>query len=96
MARLDLQSVVVRLQHVFSQEIDDDVVILHINRGEYFASEIVGQHVWRLIEDPVRVSTICDHIQERFSGVDRATCEQDVLEFLEELDKAQLIDVSEE
>ena len=93
MARLSLQSVVVRSRHVFSQEIDEDVVMLHVNRGEYFGADIVGKYVWRFIENPTQVSRVCDQILEAFQNVDRATCVQDVLEFLEELREAQLIDI---
>ncbi len=91
--KLTLDSTVIRSSKVFSQEIDTDVVILDVNSGEYYGSDIVGKHIWNLIEQPVRVESICDSILNKFQAVDRATCEHDTLAFLEDLHEAKLLEI---
>ena len=92
---LSLGTVVVRASRIFAQEIDDDVVMLDVNTGEYFAADVVGKHIWREIENPQPVSGVCDSIMATFSGVDRATCEADTLEFLGALLDANLIEIAD-
>jgi hypothetical protein len=93
---IDLTSVVRQSGRVFAQEIDNDLVLLDIEQGDYFGTEIVGQHIWRLLTEPVAVAQICAQVMTRFSGVDTATCEADVLEFLNELSTAELIEQVDE
>jgi hypothetical protein len=48
--------------------------------------------VWELIETPVRVSELVDALAVKYD-VDRPTCEQDVLAFLDELHQAGILRV---
>lgn len=90
---IQLQSIVRRSPEPVSSEIDDDLVILSIERGRYYGTELVGQRIWQLLATPIRVDYLCDALVAEFT-VKRATCEQEVLAFLSQLQQEGLIDVA--
>jgi hypothetical protein len=71
-------------------EIDGEVVMLSMKNSEYYGLDDTGSEIWRQIEEPVRV---CDLIQKLLAvfDVEAADCENDTLEFVNELYKKDLI-----
>lgn len=43
--KLSLQSTIKQSQAVFAQAVDQDLIMLHVNQGKYFASNIVAQQI---------------------------------------------------
>jgi hypothetical protein len=80
--------------HVFFAKVHEELILFDPEKGCYFGAGQVGACVWSLIKDQKLVVAILDAIEMEFD-VDRATCERDVLAFLEELSDANLIDVSD-
>jgi hypothetical protein len=85
-------AVVVRSGDPVEAEVDGDVVMMSIGRGKYYGLDSVGTRVWQMIGSPTRVSSICERLRSEFD-VDEATCERDVLEFLNGLAAEGLIEV---
>lgn len=70
----------------------DEMIFFNPEIGEYSAIGEVGIEIWEFLGDSERsVTEICDHLVLSFE-VDRETCEKDVSEFLEQLEKAGLLD----
>lgn len=89
---IQLQSTVKRSPEPVSSEIDDELVILSIERGRYYGTELVGQRIWQLLAAPIRVDCLCDTLMTEFE-VERGLCEQEVLAFLDQLWQEGLIEV---
>jgi hypothetical protein len=69
---------------------DDEVVMMSVERGEYSGLGGVGSRIWELLADPLTTSEICVRLVAEFE-VDAETCETDVVEFLEQLLQGGLI-----
>jgi hypothetical protein len=73
--------------------VDEEIVILSVERGNYYGLDDIGSEIWRRLETPVRVDMLCDALTAKYEG-DRATIERDVLQLLESLAADGLISVS--
>lgn len=90
---IQLHNTVTRSPEPVASQVDDDLIILSIERGRYYGTELVGQRIWALLAEPIRVDNLCDALMAEFI-VERATCEQEVLAFLSRLQAEGLIEVA--
>ncbi|OPY79976.1 MAG: Coenzyme PQQ synthesis protein D (PqqD) [Syntrophorhabdus sp. PtaU1.Bin058] len=81
---ISTESIVSQIDEIVASDIDDEKVMMSIEKGRYYGLDPVGSRVWELIGKPVRVSELIDALLLQYD-VDRETCERDVLEFLEDL-----------
>lgn len=81
---------VVRMPDLIASEMDGDLVMMSIERGEYYGISGVGTRVWELLERPVTLAEIVAAICREFE-VDTSVGEQDMRQFLEELLKRGLV-----
>ena len=84
-------TVVVSPQQV-STSLNNDVVILGAEAGQYFGLDEVGARIWELVQAPVLVSAICETVCAEYE-VAPENCERDVLELLADLRAKGLLDV---
>lgn len=89
---VDTHSVVCQSQDQVASEVDGEVVMMSIEKGNYYGLNPVGSRIWQLIETPVSVSALCDQLSEEFE-VDRDTCQSEVLALLAELEAQSLIEI---
>lgn len=89
---LNSEHVVSATSQQVSTDLNGERCILHTRTGQYYSLNPVGARVWELVSEPLKVSDVCDRIQREYD-VDRATCEKDVIELLESLCEADLVDV---
>ena len=73
-----------------SGNMDGEIVMLSIQRGEYFGLDKIGSRIWELIEHSITVDTIKQLLLEEYE-VNEPTCEKDLIEFLEDLETKGLI-----
>ena len=92
--RIALETVVVRRQNHLAGDIDDEIVLLSIEQGEYYQLAGAGSRIWELMASPVKVSAMVDRLCEEFD-VAREACEREVLGFLEQMRADGLIDVAD-
>lgn len=90
---MDLNNVVEQSSDPISADVDGELVMMSIERGNYYGLSGIGSRIWQLIETPVTVSALCDKLLEEYD-VERSVCEVDVLEFLGKLADQELIKVS--
>jgi len=90
--RLSSEARVVREASLLSAEIGTEIVVLDPEEGAYYDTDAVGADVWRLVAQPIRIADLCKALQEMYE-VDPATCEADVLAFLEAARSDNLIRV---
>jgi len=73
-------------------KIDGDLVMMSIERGEYYGITGVGSRIWELLATPITVADIVRVICVEYD-VEEAQCQADTQAFVEELIKLGLASV---
>ncbi|NLD64883.1 MAG: PqqD family protein [Bacteroidales bacterium] len=80
---------------VLSNKIDDELVLMSPTAGFYYSLDPVGSRIWELLsEKPSTVDELADRLMEEYE-VDRETCLNDVLAFIDDMAARKLIVPSE-
>lgn len=89
-----LNTVIAQSPELVSTNIEGQTALLSITNGAYYGMDKIGSRVWALIEQPRAISTVVDQLVKEFA-VERPTCEQHVLAFLQKLADADLLQVTD-
>jgi hypothetical protein len=90
---LTLDTVVSRRSDLLSSDLSaTELVMMNLDRGFYYGMEETAKAIWERLAKPCSVANLCDDLVARYD-IDRASCERDVLAFLDELLKEDLIHV---
>ena len=81
---ISLISTVQRNPNMVASKLDEELVMMSVENGEYYGIDETGSRIWELIESPQMVSALIDSLLDEFE-VEQAECENDTFEFLEEL-----------
>ncbi|NJD90496.1 MAG: lasso peptide biosynthesis PqqD family chaperone [Geobacter sp.] len=92
-SRISLESTISQIDDIVASDIEDEKVMMSIEKGEYFGLEPIGSRIWEMMATPVKVSAIIDAMLNQYD-IDRQTCENDVLKFLSELNDAGIIRIN--
>ena len=92
MPPLDPQTTVRASRAQVHRPLDDEVVILHLERSTYFGANEVGARIWQLVQQPSTAAAICEQLVAEFE-VEASRCQADVLDFLQRLLDEQLLEV---
>jgi hypothetical protein len=79
-----------QIEDIVASDIDDEKVMMSVEKGRYYGLDPVGSRVWELIGKPIKVSELVDALLLKYD-VDRATCERDVRVFLEKLQEGGIL-----
>lgn len=88
--KVSLDSVVRQNGDLVTSDIDGEVVMMSIENGEYYGMDLIGSRIWELLTEPCKVSLLVDNLLKEYQ-VNRKTCEQDVLAFLNRLAETRVI-----
>jgi hypothetical protein len=88
-------STVVVSQDQVSCDLSGESAILNVKAGVYYGLNEVGTRVWKLIQEPKRMSDIRDAILEEYE-VEPHRCEADIMALLQDLLENGLIEVRNE
>ncbi|MBI2865198.1 MAG: PqqD family protein [Chloroflexi bacterium] len=83
---------VVRVAGLQTAPVQDDLVILDLQRDQYVALDAVGRGIWELIETPRSLEDLCRHLSEEFDAAPEEIT-ADMRAFVEELVKNGLVQV---
>lgn len=75
---------------VIHETIDDEVVMIHFDSGNYYSLDNVGAQIWAFVESGSTVSEIIEAITHRYEG-SRAVIENAVNQVISELQQEDLI-----
>jgi hypothetical protein len=89
---LDLQTCIRRIDDVLDAEIDDQTVMMDIDRGSYFGLNQTATRIWALLAEPTVIGDLCEQLTAEFD-VPREQCENRVIDFLGDLLSRGLIQV---
>ena len=91
---LNLDRVVQRDPDVLAGEADQDLVMVSIANGLYYGVSDVAREIWESIEVLKKIRDLVDDLVATYN-IDRTTCEQETLSFLEDLRTEGLLKVSD-
>lgn len=89
---LTIDSVVQRSQGIVTAPVQQELVLMSVERGEYYGTGNVGAWLWEHLERPVPVAELCRGLQDLYQ-VEPEACVRDVLRFLEDLLEQGLLTV---
>lgn len=92
MEAVTLHSQVVRSEDFITSTIDNDLVMMSLEKGAYYSLDTIGSHIWENIAEPITVDTLCQKLMGHFE-VDAGQCQTDVLDFLNDLLKEDMVHV---
>lgn len=73
-------------------DLDGEAVLLNLQTGRYFGLNQVGTSIWAMIAEPCSVADIIAGLQKEYD-VPADQLGQDVLAFLEDMEKRSLVHV---
>ena len=86
------ETCIARNPDLVAAPVGDELVMLSVELGKYYALNEGAAAVWQGLEQPVTVEKLCAALQERFD-VSPEECRRDVSGYLEELDAKGLIHI---
>jgi hypothetical protein len=89
---LSMQSTIVASQEQVASKIDEEVAILGLKKGIYYSLDSVGVFVWDYIQQPHTLTEVCEAVMQEYD-VEKAQCEQDMIEFFTDLLQHELVEV---
>jgi hypothetical protein len=87
---ISLLTKVQRNPKMVASKIDNELVMMSIDNGEYYGLDEVGSRIWELIETPIVVEELIINLLDEFE-VERQDCENETFEFLEDLNSKKLL-----
>jgi len=88
------QSVIRRHPAAFHSPVHDELVVTQGERDTYFRLCGTGKKIWDLLETPKAVEELCNELLGEYI-VERCAAEIEVLAFLADLERQELIQVSQ-
>jgi hypothetical protein len=88
--KISPEDIVQRNPDMVASKLDDEYVMMSVENGEYYGLDETGSRIWDLIEDEIEVNDLVGKLMKKYD-VDKEICENDVLEFLQELYNKKLV-----
>jgi len=89
-AEITLETFIQRDTNQEFSKIDNEVVMLSLNNGEYYALNEIASNVWDLLESKISLIDIISRITEEYN-IDYQTCRREIEEYIYELYNKNLI-----
>ena len=87
---LELSTIIARTANLMVAPVDEELVLLSLERNQYLALNVIGRRIWDLLETPQCITAVCEQLHTEFD----ATFEQitaDVVPFIHEMLRDGLI-----
>lgn len=79
-----------RNQETISGQIDDEIVMVDIEKGSYFSLNPVATRIWELLEQPLTLDSLCDQLLTEYDVLPEQ-CRTDVTDHLAEMETLGLV-----
>lgn len=79
-----------RRDEIVAAPVENELVMMSIERDAYFGLDELGSRVWTLLESPASIGEICDQLMAEYE-VDASECRTVVAGLLEELATHELV-----
>ena len=78
------ETIVSRGKDVLASHLGEETVMMDVDQGRYYGLNVTATRIWDMLAQPITVSGLCAQLAGEFA-VPWPQCEQEVLEFLEDL-----------
>jgi len=92
---LTLNSIIQRGSDIVTAQAGEDLMMVSVATGHYYALSDVEQQIWDAIESPTKISDLIADLEAGYN-VDSASCEKQTLSFLGSLLDEGLLQVRDE
>ena len=89
---VSLDSRISRNEAIVFTDLDDTIVMMDVDEGQYYELDPVGARIWALLETGRAAADLCDALTAEFD-VDPDTCRRDTLEFLQTAGSLRIVQV---
>jgi len=89
---ISVNSVVIRKVEQEFSELDGEVIMLSLKKGEYYALNSVASAIWNLIGEPVKVETLITSLMKEYD-VEYEKCKEDTLKCLQDFNERSLLEI---
>ncbi|MCJ7681104.1 MAG: lasso peptide biosynthesis PqqD family chaperone [Candidatus Aminicenantes bacterium] len=93
--KITIDSVLKPDEKHLSSDLENELVMMNIEKGMYHGLDAVGTRIWELLKEKRTLSEVCRQLQREYD-VDKDTCEKDTLNFARELYDAGLVEIVSE
>jgi hypothetical protein len=93
--KISSTAIITSAQNQLSSELADEAVILNVDSGVYYGLNEVGARIWELVQKPCSFSELHRILIEEYD-VPSDACKQDLTKILLDLERANLVEVSDE
>ncbi len=90
MGVLGLTSTILRGDKHVETEFAGQTLMMSVDQGKYFVVDATAKRIWDLLANPMRLQDVVAVLIEEFD-IDVHTCEREVLAFVEQLRRNELI-----
>lgn len=87
---VQLTDVVQANADILTSEINNELVMMDIENGQYYAMDAIGSTIWQQLKQPCQVAVLCQQLGALYDAP-ADTIESDVLELLEQMLARQVI-----
>lgn len=91
---LSLNSIIQREAEIVTAQADQDLMMVSVATGHYYALSDVGRKIWDAIERPTRISDLITDLTANYD-IDLTSCEEQTLSFLGSLLEEGLLQVKD-
>ena len=88
--QLTPDSVIRRSETIISSNLGEEVVMMDIEDGSYYAVEKVAARIWELTEQPIAIGVLCERLTGEYS-VPAERCREELVTFVGELVERRIV-----
>ena len=90
---VEMRDVVVANVDVLSTDIEDGVVMMDVESGNYYSLDAIASEIWKRLSQPTPVKDLCESLIAEFDA-ESDVITADVLALLSQLAERKLIEVA--
>ncbi|MFM7022573.1 MAG: PqqD family peptide modification chaperone [Flavobacteriales bacterium] len=87
---MDLNKKISRSDNYVFNEVDGELVMMNIETGSYASLNDTGKAIWLQLENPKTLDAVIADLLNEYE-IDRATCEKEVVPFVEKMVKDEIL-----
>ena len=89
---INIEMKIVKNKKIEDTNIDEEKVMMNLEKGQYFMMNKIGAYIWDMLEEPRVIKDIINELLQKYE-VDYDTCKKEVLNYIVKLKEAELIDI---
>lgn len=88
---IDRSAMLVRAERALWAGVDEEIILMNVDNGRFYALDDIGQCVWDFIETPRAFGDVCGRVLAEYE-VDLETCETAISQLIAKLRDARLVE----